>query len=329
MIIALKTRCHIITLIFILGLSAGCNKNETPLRLAHIGWPGYETLTLAKTKGLYNNLEVTLYRPSNTTDTMLSLQNNIVDVAAISLNSLIKFQHSIDEPLVIIAVLDISHGVDVIIANSEINSIKHLKGKRLGMEPTALGAFFVLKAIESSTEIDLNQVQLLPITIENHKNMFLSGKIDAIATYAPAASEILKKKGHVIFDSSRIPNQIVDVLITRESYASQHPDKIKKLLNGYFNAIEFTKSQPDHAIAEMAKIENIEPFQYKKSLEGIHIPDLDSNYALLDGEESKLKSTMENIKTVLEANNIINLENDTLPNINSDFLPENNKKLRP
>lgn len=309
------------SLVLLILILTGCgDQAEVSLRLAHHNWPGYEALSLAETRGLYKNFHIKTYRPSNNTGTILAFENNVVDVAAVTLSESIEIQSRSNEPVVIIAVLDVSHGGDVIIAGKDIKSVHDLKGKRLGMEPTALGAFFVSRALDSSPGFSLNQLNIVPVNVDHHLESFLTNKVDAVATYEPAKSQILKEKGHIIFDSTKIPNEIFDVLITKDSYAKNNPRALTELLNGYFRALDVLKTEPESAIAEMAEFEKIEADQYEKSLVGIHIPDRDENLKLLKGAEPQLAVILEKLSKFLKEKNIIDKKDNVLPKISSRFL---------
>lgn len=305
---------------FILSLPACQSETDLPLRLAHISWPGYESLSLAKTHGFYNDSEVKIFRSSNNAEVLRALQHDVIDVAAVTLNEAIEIQYRINEPITIIAVLDISHGADVIIANKDIKSVSDLKGKRLGMIPSAFGAFFVSRAIDPNPDISINQIYIVPINITDHKKLFLNKEIDAVATYEPAKSQILKVKGHVIFDSTNIPNQIFDVLITRRAYADKNPQKLIYLLNGHFKALQLLESESSEAISQMAKFENISPLEYKNSLNDIRIPDKEENIRLMTGMASTLVNATKMLQSFLQKKDIVDSNYNTLPDIDTKFI---------
>ena len=194
------------------------------------------------------------------------------------------------------------------------------------MEPSSLGAYFVTKAIESKPGISLNQIEIIPTTIENHHQMFIEDKVDAIATFEPQKSLILKTKGHVIFDSTQIPNQIFDVLITKESFAKQNPLALTELVNGHFKAINLLKTKEKKTISEMAKFESITATEFKKSLSGIQIPDRSNNIKLLKSDSSKIQSSIVSMHNFLKNKLIINKNNNSLPQISSQFLSASNNK---
>lgn len=313
----------IITLALFTTLAA-CNKIEPTVRLALIDWPGYESLAFAKSKNLYNNVNVKISRLPNNDAVTLALENNLIDVAALTINAATEMQSRSKAPLVIIVILDISSGADVIIANKNIKSISDLKNKRLGMEPSSLGAYFVARAIETKQDISLNQVTIVPASIENHYKIFTDNKVDAIATFEPQKSRILKTKGHVIFDSSQIPNQIFDVLIAKESFTKNNTQALTELINGHFKAIDLLRTQEKKTITEMASYEKISYTEFKNALAGIHIPGRKENKRLLKASNPGIKPTLTLMHKFLTEKRIIANNSQVIPKTTDEFISEKN-----
>ena len=283
-----------------------CDKDtQSPLRIAHNSWPGYEPLPLAELEGLFEGVEVINYRVGSATDVIRAFEQDVVDVAAVTLDEAIALQSRSKEPIYIIAVLDISNGGDVIIAKNEIASISDLKGKRVGLESSALGAFFISRAVDSAPDISLEQLIIIPILHDQHYLSFMSGDVDAIVTFEPVKSMILENEGHVIFDSSLIENEIIDVLITKQSVVEKRSKEIKGLVAGYFRAQDFIRKHPGESLAKMARFENISVSSFSDSLSGIRIPDEKENRALLSGESTALISTINKLQDFLYKNKII------------------------
>lgn len=302
-----------------------CNKIESSVHVGLISWPGYESLVVAQANNLYDNVNVKISRLPNNNDVTLAFENNLVDVAALTINAATEMQSRSNEPILIIMILDISSGGDVIIADKNIKSITDLKNKRLGMEPSSLGAFFVAKAIESKQGISLNQIDIVPVSIENHYKIYTDNKVDAIATFEPQKSRILKQKGHVIFDSSQIPNQIFDVLITKESYAKKNPQALTELINGHFKAINLLRTQEKKTISEMASYEKISAIDFKNALSGIHIPTKNENIQLLKTNNPGIKPTIVLMHEFLKEKRIITNNSHALPQPTNEFISVSNK----
>lgn len=305
----------------------GCDFNsEPPIRVGHISWPGYELLSLAHSRELYKNIDVEIIRPSNNAEILLAFKHNVIDVAAVTLNHALELQSDSEESISIIAVLDISHGADTIIAHDSIKSIADLKGKRLGMEPSLLGAYFTSRAIDSSPNISLSQIHILPLSIDSHMEHFLNNNVDAIVTYEPVKSRILLKKGHVLFDSSQIPNEIIDVLIVKTSFAENNVQTLTELLNGYFKALALAAKQPVSTFIEMAEFEKIEVNDYKKAFSGIHIPDREENIKFLGDANSAILTAKKKLQIFMTNNHLIKNDKKSALNFTSKFLLNSSRK---
>jgi len=306
----------------LLVTAVACDRStQQPLRIAHNSWPGYEPLPLAESEGLYDDVKVLTYRVGSATEVIRAFEQDIVDVAAVTLDEAIAFQSRSTELIYIITVLDISYGGDVIIAKKNIASVSDLKGKRVGVESTALGAFFISRAVDFEPDLSLEQLKIEPILYNQHFESFMSGDIDAIVTFEPVKSKILKNKGHIIFDSTVIENEIVDVLIVKQLFAEKRSQEIKAFVSGYFKTLDFITDNPEKTLSKMAEYEDVSVSSFKKSLSGIRIPNKAENHVLLSGDSPDLISTIEKLQTFLHKNKIINKKLNASMLVTNRFLP--------
>ena len=314
---------HILTICSLLLTVTACDEaTQAPIRIAHVSWPGYEPLPLAESEDLYHDVQVMNYRVGSATEVIRAFEQNIVEVAAVTLDEAIVLQSRSKQPIYIIAVLDISDGGDAIIAKKEIASVSDLKGKRIGLESSALGAFFISRAVDSAPNLSLEQMTIVPILYDHHFTSFISGDIDAIVTFEPIKSMILKSHGHVIFDSRAIKNEIVDVLITKQLVIEKRADEIKALITGYFRALEFIEKHPNKSLLKMAKFEDVSVSSFRQSLSGIRIPDITENHVLLSGDSPALTATINKLQDFLNKNTIIESDLDIPMVVTGEFLPE-------
>jgi len=77
------------------------------------------------------------------------------------------------------------------------------------------------------------------------------GRVDAVVTFEPARTMLVKKGAAVLFDSSSMPGEVVDVLIVRKGYLSGSREKVRGLLRGWFKALEHMEKEPVDAYARM------------------------------------------------------------------------------
>lgn len=309
--------------VFCILLFGGCSLQPEPvIRLAHISWPGFEALSLAKSENLYKNVNVTNFRFSNNREVIRSFENDLIDVAAVTLTEAIEIQSRNEQRIMIIGVLDISNGGDVIIAKKSISSLNDLKNKRIAVEPSAFGIHFTSRALESSSDIKLTDLQIVPATADRHFDLFKTDKVDAVATYEPSKSRILNKKGHVIFDSKSIPNEIIDVLIVKQKFSENNAKPLRSLMSGYYKALSLIEEHPEKSIKTMASLEEISHEDFKKSLSGIRIPTILESKKLLSGNQPTLDLTIKTTYTFLLDKNVIPKNSYGTPIVTSDFIRE-------
>ena len=124
-------------------------KTNTPLRIGSNLWTGYETLYLARDLGYYNDKPIRLVDYPSGTEEVRAYRNKEIEGAGLSIDQALVLAAT-QENIRIIAIMDVSNGGDVILGKPEFTDMKALKGKRVGVESTALGAFFIARALEKN-----------------------------------------------------------------------------------------------------------------------------------------------------------------------------------
>lgn len=237
-------------------------KNDPPqtLRIAINPWPGYEVLHLAKEKGFFEQagLNIELVRVASLADTQRVYLNNKVDGLTSTLIEAIQIQSFAVRPLTIALITDYSLGGDAIIAHKSITGITDLKGKTVGTEVSSLGIYVLQRGLQK------HNLSLDDVTVKNVEQMsgikeMNKGDISAFVTYPPISTELLKNPDyHVIFDSAKIPKEVVDIVSISQSYLKQHPETLEKLWQVWQLSYEFIQTHPDEAMTKMAKLEGLE-----------------------------------------------------------------------
>lgn len=136
----LKRQCLRLTLLLMAALAlGGCTKPPEPvLRVATNIWPGYETLYLARSLGYFDGMPIRLVEMPSNTQVSENLRNGTIEAGGLTLDeALALMQDGVD--LRVILIMDMSHGADVVMARHGINNLKALRGRRVGVENTAVG----------------------------------------------------------------------------------------------------------------------------------------------------------------------------------------------
>ena len=278
----MRLRCIFCLLPFLLAMP-GCTKQpDRPLHVATNIWVGYEPLYLARSLQYLPESYVVLHEMPNSSDVIKAFRNNAVDVAALTLDeALLLIQDGVDAKILLI--MDISNGADVLMVHPSIKAFQDLKGKRVGAESLALGAYMLSRVLEKGG-LRPEDITLVPTTSDAHEEAYRSGKVDAVVTFEPVKTKLLARGARVLFDSSMIPNEIIDVLVVRADLFKGNPDALQVLEAGWFKALDYLRKKPADACLRMAQREGVSAEQFANSLHGIVIPDEKENTRLLSGD---------------------------------------------
>lgn len=282
----------VLVLIFIISVTA-CEGEKPPVRVATHVWPGYEFLHLGRQLGYLPEQSVSLIHTGSATQSIALLHDNQADAATLTLDEvLLARSQGLD--LTIILIMDISVGADQLITREKIDSLQQLKGKKLALEQTAVGRLLLAKASEQAG-MTLQDFELIPATIDQHVALWREGKVDAIVTYEPATTQILRQGGHIIFDSSQVPETIVDVLAVRTDLIEDHSTMLHQLVSGFFKAQKHFLTNPQDASYRMSDRLNVPSREVMYLYQGLELPSIEHNKKLLSASNPQLTEVAQDI----------------------------------
>ena len=240
---------------------------------------------------------------SSATQVIRAYRNNAIQVAALTMDEVLLLLENGLDPRVIL-VMDISNGGDAILAKPEIKNLEDLRGKRIGVESTALGAFFLSQAL-NTVGLQPSDVHIVSSEINEHERMFLQDLFDAVVTFEPVRSRLLGANAHLIFDSSQVPGEIVDVLVIAKDTLAHSPEAVDALLNGWFKALDYLNTRPREAAPLMARRLRVSAEEVLASYKGLKLPDLDENLKLMAGSQAPLKKTATKLAHAMSQNKLL------------------------
>lgn len=263
-------------------------------------WPGYEPLYLAKDLSFYNETQVKLVEYSSATEVIRAFRGGELEAAAVTLDEALLLAQA-DGGFRIILVCDYSNGADALLSKPSLKDIKSLRGRRVGVETGALGAYFLARALDSEG-LKADDITVVPLSVDEHERAFNEEAVDAVVTFEPVRTRLLEKGASVLFDSSRIPGEIVDVLIVRNDYLSGNREKAGALLRDWFRALEHIEKEPDDAFARMDARLRMGGENPKEAFKLLWLPSRRENIGILGGE---LEKTAEKLLSVMSENRLI------------------------
>lgn len=302
-----------------LALTAGCQRHADDLRVGTNVWIGYETLYLAEQLGYYGGEPVRLVTMHNATEIQQALRAGVLEVGSLTLDEALNLaQEGMD--IRIIAVMDVSDGADVLIAHPSVETLADLRGRRIGVESTAVGAVMLEGALQAAG-LQPGDVEVVDMGVQEHGAMFAAGKVDAVVTFEPVRSELLKQGGRVLFDSSRTPGRVVDVLVTTPQVARDRADALRTLVAGHFRALDHFRGAPLQAAALMSRRQGMAAEEIVAAFEGIHIPDLAENRRYLAAPEPLIEKSAASLAALMLQSRLLQRSIDVHGMADDAFLP--------
>ncbi len=250
-------------------LILGCApKSKPPLRMGITPWPGYEFLYLAQEKGFFQDegVDVRVVQFSVYDDAQLALERGQIDgLGATSIEVLLTKSMS-GGPLQIIWAVDSSEGADVILTRAGIVDVAGLRGARIGVNRQPLAIYFLARALEKHG-LKLTDVKTVAMAPDTYEDAFRKGELDAVVTYPPTSTKLLRGAGaHRVFSSAEIPGEIVDVFAVNAETGAKRSGEVVKMLRALRRALDYTAANPTEAHRIMAAREGITTEEFAGAL---------------------------------------------------------------
>jgi len=280
---------------FLLG---GCGRDPEPaLRIGTNVWIGSEPLYLARELGKLDPQVVQLVEYPSASEVLRAYRNQAIDGMVISLDELFSLAADGLQPRIIL-VVDVSNGADVVVGRPGMKSMRDLKGKAVAVESGALGAFVLSRAL-ALNNMQAGDVNVVHLESNEQAKAFADGLVDGAVTFDPFRAQFVKQGASMLFDSRKIPGEIVDLLAVRQSALERKPKAVQALLTGWFKAIDYVRSDPSDAAWRMGVRQQITGDQFLAAQQGLYIPTREDNLKMLGGDAPELAITGKRLMTLM------------------------------
>lgn len=294
----------LLALVFI----AGCESTpKRPIKVGACAWPGYEPLFLAAQLKMYDK-PVKLLRFSSPAKAYRAFKSGAIDVVALTTDELLKYADYSSIPKIFL-ILDISNGADALVAVPSIKKLEELKGKTLALESSVLSQYILSRVLQKA-DLTVKDIRIKNIEIIEQPRAYKDKEADAFVTFEPAKGLLIQQGAHVLFDSSMLPNEIVDALAANEETWKNNQEAIQSLKRGWYKALDYMKEHPQKAYQIMGELEGITADEFKKSLIGLTLGQRELNKKLI--KEKKLVEPLRQLQSVLIEKKILHKKLDPL-----------------
>lgn len=270
--------------------TTGTPPDEVSASIGITTWIGNTPLYIAQEKGFFRelglNLDIKVFQtvaqafPAFTAgqlDAVAPVTSEVVSLA----------DKGVDCRIVLVE--DTSLGADVILARNSIQSVADFKGKKIAVELGGVGHFFILQALATAglTEKDVELVNTPP---DAAAAAYQAGNIDIAYSYSPYSDKANAEQpdGRTIFTSKEVPTAIADFYVFRTDYIEANPQAVAAFVEGTLKGLAFLQTNRPEGLAIMAKQLGITPEDLDQQLQGIQLPDLETNLEMLNNPNSDL-----------------------------------------
>ncbi len=266
------TRRHFLRYLALAGaLFTGC-RPVPPLRVSTHPFPPYDLVRLGSelTAAPLRWIPVT-----SASEQRRLLRFAQADAGLLTLDEALR-ERALGTPLVVVALIDISRGTDMLLARPGWTTPERLAQARIAVEPTGVGALtYAFACAQLGLTPDWTRRVLLPPAA--HASAWEAGTIDAAITFEPFAYELRQRGAIKVFDSSRMPAVILDVIVAREEALAEHGNTIAALNAAWFAGLAHWQQYPEEAAHRLAALLRVAPQEVAPLFAGIELMDCAAN----------------------------------------------------
>jgi NitT/TauT family transport system substrate-binding protein len=295
------------------GGGGGDKGSGTKVRLGFSAWPGWFPWQVAEEKGLFKKagLDVDLKWFESYLDSLNALSAGQLDANSQTLNDTISSVAGGAKEAIVL-VNDNSTGNDQIIVTDAIKTVADLKGKSVAAEQGTVDHYLLLLGLQKAG-LGPGDVNFQPLETGAAAAAFASGRLEGVGVFAPFTTQALKRSGsHALFTSADYPGAIPDHLVVSRGLLDNHPGEVQKLVDVWYETLDWIKAHRDEANTIMAKRAGVSVDDYVTYDKGTTIFTLDQNLeAFTSGSTvAHLDSNAKQIAEFLRKVNLIDKDPD-------------------
>ncbi|WP_295473747.1 putative urea ABC transporter substrate-binding protein [uncultured Pseudomonas sp.] len=155
-----------------------------------------------------------------------------------------------------LVVSDFSNGNDGIVLKGEGKTVKDLKGMNVNLVELSVSHYLLARALDT---VDLTErdVKVVNTSDADISATFSTPDVQAVTTWNPMLAEIKARPGVTqVFDSSKIPGEIMDMMVVNTQTLKDNPALGKALTGAWFEVVELMNQRnaaSKAALEHMAK----------------------------------------------------------------------------
>jgi NitT/TauT family transport system substrate-binding protein len=292
------------------------------VRVGVSDWTGWVAWYVAQDQGYFRKYgaDVKLVWFANYTDSISALSTGQLDANSQTWSDTLG---PLAKGLALKAVLvnDNSAGNDALMVGPKIRGFPDLRGRKIALEQYSISHFVLYTAL-SRNGLTPKDVNVVNFSAGDAAAAFMSGRVDAAVVWNPWISQIEKSgAGRALFTSTQMPGLIPDLLVAQAQAIQTKRKDFIAMIRAWFDTQAFIQSQPERAVAIMAKVVGMDPEQYRVFLPGTRFFDAAANRDAFDAHsEHSLVRVAPTIAAFLLSNKLIDALPDAAKGVDRSLL---------
>ncbi|HKK06987.1 MAG TPA: ABC transporter substrate-binding protein [Gammaproteobacteria bacterium] len=257
-----------------LMLSATAQAVAAPLKIGYSDWPGWVAWQVAIEKQWFKQAGVDVkFQWFDYVASMDAFAAGKLDAVAMTNgDALVTGATGAKSKMIIIN--DYSNGNDMVIGAPGIDSLKDLKGKKIGVEIGFVDHLLLLNGLKKAGMKE-SDVQLVNVPTNETPQVLASGDVSAIAAWQPNSGIALKQVpgSKPIYTSADEPGLIYDVLAVSPTSLAEHRAEWAKVVKVWYRVVKYIHDPKTHddAVKIMASRVGVSPKEYQSFITGTKI----------------------------------------------------------
>lgn len=204
-------------------------------------------------------------------------------------------------------VSDFSNGNDGIVLKGEGKTLGDLKGLPVNLVELSVSHYLLARALERA-HLAEKDVQVVNTSDADIAAAFDTDEVQAVTTWNPMLAEIKAKPGtSLVFDSSKVPGEIMDMMVVNTETLKDNPALGKALTGAWFEIVTLMKAgtaESTAALTHMAKASGTDLAGYQAQLDATRLFGTPAE-ALEFVTSPKLPATMDKVATFSFAHGLL------------------------
>lgn len=161
---------------------------------------------------------------------------------------------------------DYSNGNDGLLIKGEGKTLADIKGMQVNLVELSVSHYFLARALETAG-LRERDIKLVNTSDADIVAAFATNDVQAAAAWNPMLAEMKAAPGvSEVFDSSKIPGEILDMMVVNTETLKDNPNFGKALIGAWFEIMGMMTAGDVEALTDMAKAAGTDLDGYKAQL---------------------------------------------------------------